>query len=53
VLRKPSSNKAEAKRFLAKYTTPYSIAGITLPENFELKINAIRCAERREAHQTH
>jgi hypothetical protein len=52
VLKKPSSNKAQAKRFLAKYTTPYSIAGITLPENFELKINhaknAIRLIDRTD-----
>ena len=52
LLRKPSSNKAEAKRFLAKYTTPYSIPGITLPENFELKINntknAIRLIDRTD-----
>jgi len=39
VLRKPSSNKIQAKRFLAKYSKPYSIKGISLPQNFELKIN--------------
>jgi len=28
VLKKPSSNKAQAKQFLAKYTTPYINEGI-------------------------
>lgn len=52
VLRKPSSNKTQAKRFLAKYSKPYSVEGITLPENFELKINkkknAIRLLDRTD-----
>ena len=52
VLKKPSSNKTETKRFLAKYSKPYSIDGIKLPLNFELKINkkktAIRLIDRTD-----
>lgn len=49
-LKKPSSNKIEAKRFLAKYSKPYFIDGIRLPPNFELKINktAIRLIDKTE-----
>ena len=46
VLKKPSSNKTETKRFLAKYSKPYSIDGIKLPLNFELKINKKKTAIR-------
>ena len=52
ILKKPSSNKTEAKRFLAKYSLPYSIEGIVLPDKFELKINkkknAIRLIDRTD-----
>jgi len=46
ILKKPSSNKAQAKQFLAKYTTPYIIEGILLPAHFELKINTKKNAIR-------
>lgn len=36
---KPSSNKAEAKKFLAKYPIAYIVDDIILPECFELKSN--------------
>ncbi|MCK5872323.1 MAG: hypothetical protein KAG26_05815 [Methylococcales bacterium] len=53
ILKKPSSNKIEAKRFLAKYALPYSIEGIVLPAKFELKINkkknAIRLIDRTDS----
>lgn len=39
VLKKPSSNKIEAKRFLAKYHTDYVIENMLLPDNFQLKAN--------------
>ena len=46
VLKKPSSNKIDAKRFLAKYSKPYSIDKIKLPPNFELTINKKKTAIR-------
>ncbi|NOQ36952.1 MAG: hypothetical protein GQ569_13855 [Methylococcaceae bacterium] len=52
VLKKPSSNKVQAKRFLAKYPSNYSVDSIVLPEKFELKINkkknAIRLIDRAD-----
>ncbi len=46
MLKKPSSNKIEVKRFLAKYSKPDFIDGIKLPPNFELKINKKKTAIR-------
>lgn len=52
VLKKPSSNKIEAKRFLAKYPTDYIVDGIELPDNFQLKANkkqtSIRLLDRND-----
>lgn len=52
ILRKPSSNKAQAKKFLAKYPSHYEIEGVVLPEKFELKINkkknSIRLIDRND-----
>lgn len=39
ILKKPSSNKAQAKRFLAKYPVDYKIENIVLPDNFRLMSN--------------
>ncbi|NOS87376.1 MAG: hypothetical protein HOP34_02335 [Methylococcaceae bacterium] len=39
VFNKPSSNKNEAKKFLAKYSIEYSVDDVILPEYFELKSN--------------
>jgi hypothetical protein len=39
IFNKPSLNKQEAKKFIAKYTVDYLVDGISLPENFELKSN--------------
>ncbi len=39
VLNKPSSNKQQAKKFIAKYSIDYSIENIILPEGFVLKSN--------------
>lgn len=39
VLKKPSSNKQQAKRFLAKYPIDFAIEDIVLPDNFQLKSN--------------
>lgn len=52
ILNKPSTNKQEAKKFLAKYPIDYTIADILLPANFELKANKkqtkIRLIDRNE-----
>jgi hypothetical protein len=39
ILNKPSTNKQEAKKFLAKYPIDYNISDILLPDSFELKAN--------------
>ncbi|NOQ37243.1 MAG: hypothetical protein GQ569_15355 [Methylococcaceae bacterium] len=52
ILRKPTSNKIQAKKFLAKYPLNYAVEGVVLPEKFELKINknknAIRLIDRTD-----
>ncbi|GEM_PF-119565 len=52
LLKKPSSNKAQAKQFLAYYPDHYVIEGVCLPEKFELKINkkqnSIRLIDRTD-----
>ena len=39
ILRKPSSNKTQAKKFIAKYAFPYRVEGLNLPEHFQLLAN--------------
>ncbi len=46
VLKRPSTNKVEAKRFLAKYPADYIVGGIELPENFQLKANKTQTSIR-------
>jgi len=52
ILRKPSSNKTQAKRFLAKYSSPYVVDGLNFPDNFQLlankKKNSIRLIDRTD-----
>ncbi len=53
ILRKPSSNKTQAKCFLAQYSVPYRVENITLPHKFELRINkkkkSIRLIDRTDS----
>ncbi len=51
VLKKPSTNKQQAQKFLAKYPIEYKVAGIKLPEGFTLYSNrkgtSIRLIDRK------
>ena len=52
ILRKPSSNKTLAKKFIAKYSSPYIVDGLNFPDNFQLLANkkktSIRLIDRTD-----